>query len=179
MRNAALINLDQKVKFIMEQYTRCRNAAQSMVKRTFIILKAANGQRSNQIAEEIGVDSNTVGLWRNRWLEGSTRIEAAVKNNCSDKQLQELVLDIISDKPRPGAPSDFTPEQITQIVALACRPPRDFNVPLSHWTPSALARETISQKIVESISPASVGRFLKRCGLTTPSQTVLVNPGCP
>ena len=168
MRNAARIILDQKIMSMLEQITRRRNAPQSKVKRAFVILEAANGQKSDQIAGHIGIDSDTVGLWRRRWAKESPRIEAAVKSNCSDAQLQELILDILSDKPRPGTPPDFTAEQVTQIMALACSPPKDCNVPLSHWTPSALAREAILQKIVDSISPASVGRFLKRGGLKTP-----------
>ncbi len=168
MRNAALIILDQKVMSMLEQITRRRNAPQSIVKRAFIILEAAKGQKSDQIAGHIGVDSDTVGLWRRRWATESSRIDTAVKSNCSDAQIQELILDILSDKPRPGTPPDFTAEQVTQIVALACSTPSDCSVPLSHWTPSALAREAISRKIVDSISPASVGRFLKRGGLKTP-----------
>ncbi len=76
-------------------------------------------------------------------------------------KLKELILDLLSDNPRPGAPPDFTPEQVTQIIALACSPPRDCGVELSHWTTTALAKEAVKQKIVDSISPASIGRFLK------------------
>jgi len=169
MRNATRIILDQRVMSMLEQITRRRNAPQSLVKRAWVILEAAKGQMSNQIAGHIGIDSDTVGLWRRRWAEESSRIDAAIKSNCSDAQLLELILDILADKPRPGTPPVFTAEQVTQIVALACSPPRNCGVELSHWTPSALARESIRQKVVDSISPASVGRFLKRCGLKTPS----------
>lgn len=98
----------------------------------------------------------------------SSRIDAALKNNCSDAQIQGIILDSLSDKPRPGAPPDFTAEQVTQIIALACSTPRDCGVELSHWTPGALAREAVKRKIVDSISPASVWRFFKRGGLKTP-----------
>ena len=37
----------------------------------------------------------------------------------------------------------------------------DFAVPLTHWTPAALAREAIAPGIVEQISPRQVGVFKK------------------
>jgi len=152
--------------FILEQFTRRRNAPQAMVKRALIILEAAKTQEKNAVLGKlIGIGVNAVGIWRRRWVEKSSTIDIAIKNDCSDKKLEEFVFEILSDKPRPGAPPDFTPEQVTQIVALACIPPKDCGIELSHWTPSALAREAIKRDIVDSISPASVGRFLKEADL--------------
>ena len=162
VRNAPCIILHQRTKSMLEQFTRRQKAPQVMVKRAFIILNATANQKNQLIAERLGVDADTVCLWRKRWAEESSQIDAAVENNCSDRQLQELILNLLSDKPRCGAPPNFTAEQVTQIVALACIPPRDCGVELSHWTPSALAREAVKRKIVGSISAASIGRFLKK-----------------
>jgi len=63
---------------------------------------------------------------------------------------------------RCGAPPKFTPERIAGIIALACEPPEDSAVPVSHWTPPELAREAIKRGIVESISPRRVDRFLAK-----------------
>ena len=160
-RNAPCIILHQRTMSILEQFTRRRNAPQIMVKRAFFLLRAAKNQENHLIAKEIGATSKTVGLWRSRWVKESSRIDAAIAEGCKDRKLEELILDLLSDNPRPGAPPDFTPEQVTQIIALACSPPRDCGVELSHWTTTALAKEAVKQKIVNSISPASIGRFLK------------------
>jgi hypothetical protein len=63
-----------------------------------------------------------------------------------------------------GAPATILPEQICAIVALACERPEESGVPISQWSASDLAREAVRRGIVTSISPRSVGRFLKRVG---------------
>ena len=68
----------------------------------------------------------------------------------------------LADAERPGAPATFTPEQVCAIMALACEPPEESNLPLSHWSQSELAREAVRRGIVENISHGSVGRFLKK-----------------
>jgi transposase len=67
----------------------------------------------------------------------------------------------LKDAPRSGAPLTFTAEQVAQIVAMACEKLDDSDGPVSHWTNGHLAAEAVERNIVKSISPASVGRFLK------------------
>jgi putative transposase len=72
---------------------------------------------------------------------------------------------LLKDDPRPGVAPTFSPEQIVQIIALACENPLDSGFSFEYWTASELARQAQARGIVEHISPASVIRFLKR-GLT-------------
>ena len=55
------------------------------------------------------------------------------------------------------------PEQICAILALACEPLEQSDLPLSHRSQSELAREAVRRGIVNSISHGSAGRFFKRC----------------
>ena len=100
-----------------------------------------------ETAEELGIWRKTAGHWRRRWLAA----EAAAS-----------VAERLSDAPRCGAPAIFTPEQICQIMALACEDPERLDVPISQWSQSELARQAVSRGIVKSISHGSVGRFLKK-----------------
>ena len=68
----------------------------------------------------------------------------------------------------------FTAEQVARIIAMACQSPGEYGLPISHWTPSELARQAIEQKIVESISPRQVGRFFKRCRSESSLKPLLV-----
>ena len=68
------------------------------------------------------------------------------------------VAERVSDARRRGAPATFTPEQICQIMALACEDPERLDVPISQWSQSELARQAVSRGIVKSISHGSVGR---------------------
>ena len=54
---------------------------------------------------------------------------------------------------------------MTQIMAIACEPPELSGRPVDHWTHRELADEAIKRKIVSSISPSQVGRFLAAADL--------------
>ena len=70
-----------------------------------------------------------------------------------------VIVDLLADLPRCGAPPRFTAPQLAQLFALACTPPKESDLPLSHWTPGALARELTKRGIVDSISERQVARF--------------------
>jgi transposase len=87
-----------------------------------------------------------VSTWVKRWVETAG---------------QELsVCERLADLDRPGAPDTFTPEQVCQLVALACEPPALYARPITHWTPRELADEAIKQGIVVRISIRHMGRLL-------------------
>lgn len=49
-----------------------------------------------------------------------------------------------------------------EIVALACRKPEEFDLPISQWSHCDLAAAAIEQDIVETISPSHLGRLLRQ-----------------
>ena len=67
--------------------------------------------------------------------------------------------------PRAKALAPFHPEQICQIIALACEPPNESGRPFTHWTHATLATAASDDGIVEGISSYSVGRFLREVAL--------------
>jgi putative transposase len=87
--------------------------------------------------------------------------------------VRALIAELLADAPRPGAPATFTAEQIIQIINLACTPPAAAGRPVDAWTPRELAAEAKKRQIVRSISPRSVGRFLKSGRSTAAPQPLL------
>jgi putative transposase len=141
------------------QITRRNQSPQALVTRARIILLAAEGARNQHIADELGLHGQTVSYWRGRWLEAA---EALAHAETDEKRLAEVLHEALSDRRRSGAPVTFTAEQVCQIVALSCERPEASDRPVTHWTPKELAQEAQRRRIVETISPRSVGRFLKR-----------------
>ena len=131
----------------LNQLVRAHATPQKLAERARIILLAAAGKGIGESAAALGVWRKTVRHWRRRWEAAAATAGVAER---------------LSDAPRPGAPATFTPEQICQIMALACEDPERLDVPISQWTQSELARQAVSRGIVKSISHGSVGRFLKR-----------------
>lgn len=110
--------------------------------RAQIVLLAARRWTNTRIAAQVGVSVDTVRTWRGRFAaEG----------------LAGLV-----DRPRSGRPSRFSPVQVAQVKALACQLPREVGAPLARWSGPELAREAVTQGVVEQISAATVRRWLAR-----------------
>ena len=159
-RQAAIIQLSAKQQHILESFAKGTHTALHVKQRATIILRASEGWANLTIAQQTGWNRNTVKWWRNRWAQ--TAAEVTAQETLKPWAFRHYIKSVLQDAPRPGKPCRFTPEQIAQMVTLACRTPEDVDVPLTHWTPSALAREAVRQGIVAKISPRQVGRFLKR-----------------
>ena len=147
---------------VLKSVTRAKSASQQMVERCRIVLLSAEGRDNLHQADVLGVDRQRVRRWRYRWANARALLAAAEKEGASDKDLEKLIFKVLADDERSGAPPRFTPEQVAAIIALACESPTDSGLPVSHWTPPELAREAIKRKIVKSISPRQVDRFLAR-----------------
>jgi len=158
----------------LEHLTRRTSSTQGLVRRARIVLAAAEGHNNEQIARSLGINRETARLWRRVWSDAAELLAAAEEEETSEKALRECVEEVLADAPRSGAPATFAPEQIVQLVALACEDPReDSGRPVSHWTPRELADEAVKRGIVRSISVRSVGRFLGRGGSETPPDALL------
>ena len=154
------IRLTPRQRAILEQIVRRLQSAQCIVLRSRIILLADEGLRNQHIADDLNVYVQTPALWRGRWHEAAGRL-AATEAESTGRELELLIREVLSDSPRPGRPPTFTPEQVCQIIALACESPAASGRPITHWTTTALADEAVKRGIVEKISPRSIGRLLK------------------
>jgi len=110
--------------------------------RARIVLLAAQRWPNVAIAIEVGISVDTVRTWRGRF---------------ATQGLAGLV-----DRARSGRPPRFSPIQVAQVKALACQLPARAGVALSRWSCPELAREVVGQGIVETISAATVWRWLAR-----------------
>ena len=145
---------------VLQAVVRAKLSPQQMVERCRIVLLSADGRDNLDQADVLGVDRQRVRRWRYRWAKARAALADAEEKGASDKDLEKLILSVLADDERSGAPPKFTPEQMAAIIALACEQPAESGLPVSHWTPPELAREAIKRKIVESISPRQVDRFL-------------------
>ena len=81
-RVEVVLNDDQRE--VLERWARRPNSSQALAMRCRIVLAAAAGEQSKDIAARLGCDPNTVGKWRGRFAERG--------------------LDGLHDEPRPGKP---------------------------------------------------------------------------
>lgn len=159
------IKLTERQKITLAQITRRQTASQNLVRRAKIILTIAEGFNNQQTGQRLTHHRETVRVWRERWLKARPTLLTAEKEKVGPQEWLGLIEMVLSDAPRSGTPATFSPEQIVHIVAVACEKPQLSDRPISHWTPRELADEVSQRKIVTTISPRSVGRFLDEADL--------------
>jgi len=168
--NPVKIKLSERQRRELENIVARRNSFQGLVLRAKIILLADEGQSNASISKKLGIDNDTVRLWRKRWStqEGKISViekDAFLENGNIDKicykQFVFAIVETIGDAPRPGAPTKFSAEQFAAIIAISCQPPVECDREVSHWTDRELADEAIKQGIVDSISDSTIGRLLR------------------
>jgi putative transposase len=164
------ITLSPPQQAVLDALVRQHSCPQALALRVRIVLAAAAGQRNEPLAHQLGCTPKTVRKWRRRWAAAEARLAAA---QADPHDLRATIAAVLADAARPGAPDTFSAEQIVQIINLACTPPRESGRPIDAWTPRELADEAQARGIVLSISPTSVGRFLKTSRTSAASLSVL------
>lgn len=106
------------------------------------------GMRQTEAARVFGVSRAAVALWVKRRREGGLKALAAGKRG------------------RPAAPSRLLGGQAAQVVrAITDTTPDQLKLPFVLWTRAAVAR-LIEERFGVTVSLMTVGRWLKRWGLT-------------
>ena len=172
---ATPIELTERQRGLLERLARRHTSPQRLVRRIRVVLAAAAGHATDQIADQLGLDRGTVQCWRGRWHAAAGPLAAAEAAGDDDAALTQRIADALADAPRPGTRPTFAAEQVVQIVALACEPPPASDRPISHWTPRELAEEAVKRGIATAIPPRSVGRFLGSGRPQAPSQPLLAD----
>ena len=135
-RTAAKIMLSPKEENTLNTWSRGKSFPVRLVQRSQIILLAAAGVQSQDIAAKLGTTRPTVQLWRNRF--------AALRLAGLEK-----------DAPRPGRLPKITPAKITEIVeaTLHTKPAN-----ATHWSTRTMAA-------AQGVSEATVRRIWKQHNL--------------
>ena len=135
-RTAAPILLSDEERITLQTWARARSQAQRVVQRAQIILLAADGVESQEIAQQLCVSRPTVQLWRERFL--ALRTEGLQK-----------------DAPRPGRIPAIADSKVAVIVeATLHSQPRNA----THWSARLMAK-------AQGVSEATVRRIWKRHSL--------------
>jgi putative transposase len=149
----------------LERLVCAHKTPQALVRRARVVLLAAMGYSNVDIARLVPMDEEAVGLWRRRWV---------CARNAPVDELS--VAGRLSDAPRPGAVPRLSPEQVCQIIALACEQPSDSDRPISQWSHRELADEIVRRGIADRISPRHASRLLKSGRPAAAPRSVLAYP---
>jgi transposase len=129
MTQRAQIVLTDEEREVLERWARRPKSSQALGLRCRIVLAAASGQQSKDIAAALGCNRNTVGKWRGRFVGRG--------------------LDGLHDEPRPGKPRSVSDEDVERVIVKTLEEkPRDA----THWSTRSMAKATgMSQSAVSRI----------------------------
>ncbi len=131
----------------LEALVRKGTGAALRLTRARILLKADQGDNGpawpdTQVADALDVAVNTVANTRQRFVEGG--LGRALNRKAQDRPSRERVLDGRAE---------------AHLVALACSDPPAGQ---AHWTLTLLAGRLVELRVVDAVSPSTVGRVLKK-----------------
>jgi transposase len=119
----------------LESWSRRHTSAQALAQRCRIVLLAADGLRTGEICERLGVHRNTVAKWRGRFV--AERLEGVL------------------DEPRPGQPRKITDAQVDEVITKTLEAaPKNA----THWSTRSMAAEV-------GLTQSAVHRIWKAFGL--------------
>src|SRR5438876_5078385 len=129
MAQRAEVVLSGEEREVLERWARRPRSSQALAFRCRIVLAAADGRPSKEIAAELGCNDSTVGKWRGRFARRG--------------------IDGLHDEPRPGKPRSISDEDVERVIVrtLAEQPAN-----ATHWSTRSMAAATgMSQSAVSRI----------------------------
>ncbi len=123
------VTLSDSEREVLERWARRPKSAQALALRCRIVLAAAAGEQSKEIAARLGCSTQTVGRWRGRFAERG--------------------LDGLHDEPRPGQPRKISDEDVERVIVKTLEEqPADA----THWSTRSMAAEVgLTQSAVHRI----------------------------
>jgi transposase len=127
--------LDAQERAELEGWARRHSTAQTLADRARVVLLAADGMESRQLARKLGLSEQTVCKWRSRFL--AERVAG------------------LFDEPRPGAPRTIGDDDVERAIKLTLeKRPKGA----THWSTRSLAKET-------GLSKSTIHRVWRAFGL--------------
>jgi transposase len=127
--------LSAEEREVLERWARRPKSAQALALRCRIVLAAADGVSSVEIARRLGCTKDTVGKWRGRFARRG--------------------FDGLHDEPRPGKPRSIGDDEIERVIVKTLEErPADA----THWSTRSMAQAT-------GMSQSAISRIWRAFGL--------------
>jgi transposase len=135
MAARAEVVLSDDDREVLERWARRPTSSQALALRCRIVLAAADGLPSKEIAVRLGCSDDTVGKWRGRFARRG--------------------FDGLHDEPRPGKPRSIGDDQIERVIVKTLEEqPADA----THWSTRSMAAAT-------GMSQSAISRIWRAFGL--------------
>jgi transposase len=135
------IQMDSQTRTLLQSWLHRQKTPLGQAKRARAVLLLEQGYPFVRTAEWVGFTERNLRKWARRFLEQG--------------------IAGLNEKPRPGRTPLFPPEVALYVVKLACERPDSVGRSLSQWNCPDLARQLITDGIVQSISAETIRCLLQ------------------
>jgi transposase len=135
MAQRSAIALSVEDRELLERWARRPKSSQTLAFRCRVVLGAAAGRSSQEIAAELGCNPSTVGKWRVRFAERG--------------------VDGLHDEPRPGKPRSISDDDVERVIVKTLE---EQPKGATHWSTRSMAAAT-------GMSQSAVSRIWRAFGL--------------
>jgi putative transposase len=143
---AAKVVITERQQDILLTMSRSVTIAFQLRQRAQVILLGFEGRLNSEIEDIVGLGHDAVGLWRRRWQQEFERL-TLVEGLEEPADLRRAIEDVLSDEQRSGRPCEFTAEQLTMIIAVACEAVEESGRPVARWTQREMIDEVVQRGI--------------------------------
>ena len=158
------IELSELQGNILKKISNQKTSSVREVERAGLVLLLGEGLSNIKISARTGLSWEKAQRWRYRWISYESIFREIEKDKSNKRLKHEMELKIrecLSDAARPGSPGKFSSETYCQILGVSLELPEQSGRPISVWTLDELKSEVENRQIVQSISRAQLGSFLK------------------
>jgi transposase len=128
-RQLRSVTITEEQRITLRNWSQRRTTAQGLAQRARIVLEAETGKSNCEIAEALKITRQTVGRWRERFLERG--------------------IDGLLDEPRPGAPRRITDADVERVITKTLE---SLPKAATHWSTRTMAKAArMSQSAVSRI----------------------------
>ena len=128
-----LSEIPQDIEQILRKLTNASTSKQSVAVRANIILSVHFDKKTAQAtAEDLGLNRKCVYKWRDRFVNALPKLIKAHENCPID--LKPMILEMLADAPRSGAPRKYGEEIRILVKTIACHKPKDYGLEVSDWS---------------------------------------------
>ena len=129
------VKLTEEERETLERWARRPKTSQALALRCRIVLAAAEGGASQDIAARLGCNPSTVGKWRGRFAR--------------------MGLDGLHDEPRPGQPRRISDEDVERVIVKTLE---EQPANATHWSTRSMATAT-------GLNQTAISRIWRAFGL--------------
>lgn len=156
MKKAKKLEITPEHKAELEKLLKSGMTPVIIAQRAKILMAKSEGKPNNQIADELGINTRTVLLWVNKYI-----------NRNENDSLHEL-LNVSKGR---GCKEEITGEAKTWLISVACQKPKDLGYAAETWTTKALTAHIRNNAIeagyerLATISESGVYRILDKADI--------------